>query len=236
MKYYLKFGGLLLSSALTISLFIRLFGFGPYGIFVALAALALFEGGAVAWAHVLGEAKQGQRSVAKLGQWYCVMASVASSGAEIILSTNLWEAGFDVGFVTLLIIIGALGVNVLGAVAFDQLDPRTAERNRELDRSAKSKREAERLEERVIDQSLIKAEGKVNEIAGRVSDELAAEIRGDVLHYLLAQTRGGKNSRTLPAPTRAPDQNALDEVAQYFSQYDEPDKETVKRNGHSSPK
>ncbi len=227
MKAFLKYGGLALSSMLTVTLFVDLYGATAYGISLALAALALFEGGALAWAALLPHAKQGQRGIVKAAQWFCVVASVVSSGAQIILSTKLWIPGFDVGFVTLLIIVGALAVNVMGVFAYEQLDPQRAEANRELDRQAKARDAARLLEDRVIDQSLIKAESKVAEISGAVSNSLADELRGDVVNYLLAQTRGGDNRR-LKAPTtnynaapsgtarREPDPAALDEIARYF--------------------
>lgn len=232
MKSYLKFGGLALSSALTMSLFVRLFGMGAYGLLMALAALALFEGGAIAWSHILTQAKHGQRAIAKLGLWFCILASVVSSGAEIILATNLWTAPFDVSFLTLLVIVGALAVNVCGIVAYEQLDPASAARNRELDRQARARNEAARLEESIIDQSLIKAEGEVAKIAGSVSDLLARELTDDVSAYLLASTRGGDSGKRLPVMARA---EAMPEDDDRY--FDAPTVKVASNNGnHSRPK
>lgn len=206
MRAYLKFGGLALSAMLTVNLFMRLFGRDVYGVSLALAALCLFEGGSIAWAKVLQVAKAGQRDIAKGAVWFCVVSSVASSGAEIILSTGLWSPPFDLNFLTLAVIVGALAVNVLGVFAYDQADPVAADRNKELDRQARARREAARLEERVIDASFAKAEGRVMELAGDVSDRLATELRDDVVGYLLAQTRNGAgqgNKRLAPAATLA---------------------------------
>lgn len=200
MRAYLKFGGLALSSILTISLFLRLFGNDVYGISLAVAALCLFEGGAIAWARVLQVAKGAQRGIAKGAVWFCVIASVTSSGAEIILGTRLWQTPFDMNFVTLAVIVGALAVNVLGVFAYDQSDPVTADRNKELDRQARARQEAARLEERVIDASFAKAEGRVMEVAGDVSERLASEIRDDVVGYLMAQTRGGDSGTRASKP------------------------------------
>ena len=198
MKTFLKYFGLAVSGLLTVSLFVDLYGATAYGIIMALLALALFEAGAIAWSSLMPLAKIGQRGIVKLCQWFCVSASVVSSCAQIILGTHLWEPGFDVGFVTLLVICAALAVNVFGVFAYEQLDPARHEINRELDRQAKAREAAAKLEDRVIDQSLIKAESKVSEIAGQVSDALSYELRGDVVNYLLAQTRGGHNRRSLP--------------------------------------
>lgn len=197
MKAYLKFGGLALSAGLTLGLFVRLFGANAYGIFLAVAALALFEGGAIAWNGVLADAKHGQRTISRSAQWFCVLASVLSSGAEIILSSRIWSPPFDVGFMTLWIIVGTLAVNVIGVIKYEMLDPLTESKHRELDRAAKAKREAARLEDQVIEQAMIKADSEVARIAGSVSDALAAELRDDVTAYLLASTRNGHN---LPVP------------------------------------
>lgn len=213
MRAYLKFGGLALSSILTVSLFLRLFGNDVYGISLAIAALCLFEGGAIAWAKVLNQAKGGQRGIAQGAVWFCVVSSVVSSGAEIILGTRLWVTPFDMNFVTLAVIVGALAVNVLGVFAFDQADPVTMERHRELDRQARARRESQRLEDRVLDASFAKADGEVAAIAGDISDRLARELRDDAVGYLLAQTRGGDSTAravkpALPRPAAAMSYNA----------------------------
>lgn len=206
MKNYLKYGGLALSAALTFSLFIRLFGLGPYGLLMALFGLTLFEGGAAAWIRVLDESQYNQRSIAKFALWFCLLASVLSSGAELILSTNLWKAPFDVGFATLVVIVGSLAVNVMGIVAHGLSDPDTAEINKTLDRQAKATQEIWKLEDMVERQSLIKARATVKDRVERISNRLSNEIADDVERGLLAQTRGGDNSQLgrLPPPTRQP--------------------------------
>lgn len=243
MKAVLKYGGLLMSSLLTVSLFLDLFGYEAYGIMLSIGGLCLFEVGALGWAALLARAKGGQRSLVKFSTWYCVAASVASSAAQIILSTALWVAPPETGFVTLLVLASALAVNVCAVFGYEMLDPDRAETNRELDRQARAKEAAARLEERVIEQSLIKAEAKVAEIAGNVSDAMASEMRGDVVNYLLAQTRGGDNRRlpapasNLPAPasTRR-DPAAMDEIGRFFDDLiperadDAPES---RKNGHS---
>lgn len=232
MKAVLKYGGLLMSSLLTMSLFLDLFGYGAYGILLSIGGLCLFEVGALGWAALLPRAKGGQRGLVKFATWYCVAASVASSAAQIILSTNLWLAPPETGFITLMVLATALGVNVCAVFGYEMLDPDRAETNRELDRQAATRSAAARLEDRVITQSLIKAEAKVAEIAGQVSDALAGEMRGDVVNYLLAQSRGG-DSRRLHSP-RSNDvtPEARDEIDQYFARYDEPAPEKVQGNGH----
>lgn len=196
MKAYLKFGGLALSSILTVSLFLRLFGNDVYGISLAVAALCLFEGGAIAWAKVLNQAKGAQRGIAQGAVWFCVVSSVVSSGAEIILGTRLWVTPFDMNFVTLAVIVGALSVNVLGVFAYDQNDPVTVERHRELDRQARARRETQRMEDRVQDASFAKLESEVAQMAGEISDRMAREMSGDLATALLAQTRGGDSGTT----------------------------------------
>lgn len=201
MKNYLKIGGLLLSSLLTISLFVRLFGLGAYGILMSLAALALFEGGAVAWNHLIPKAKHDQRQIAKAAQWFCVGTSIVSSGAELILGTHLWEAPFDVPFFTLLIIVAALAVNVIGVILFEQSDPNVAAVNRELDRQAKSGQEKERLADAILDQALMKTESRVAEIAGDVSDKISGDLSDDVRRFLLSRSTGRHSTTTvLPLP------------------------------------
>jgi hypothetical protein len=208
MKQFLKYGGLFMSSLLTIGLFIDLFGNDAYGILMAGAALALFEGGSIAWAHILTQAKYGQRIVARFAMWFCVLASITSSGAQIIMTTDLWKPQFDTGFIALATVVLALVVNVAGIFGYEYLDPERAEINRELDRGAKTKSETDKLTDRLTNQALIKAGAKVNDIAGQVSDALASEIQHDVMIYLLSQTRGGANTIQLPAAQTVIDQPA----------------------------
>lgn len=201
MKEILKYGGLALSGLLTLALFLDLFGFGLYGIVMAVAGLALFEVGAYAWSNLYSEARERQRLVVRIAMWFCVVSSILSSGAEIILSTRLWTPAFDIHLVTLMVIVGALAFNIIGVFAYEQLDPSRSNLNREMDRAAKARSKADSLEDNIVAQSLMKAEASVNEVAGEIAQELADELRGDVLHHLLSQTRGGSN-RQLPAPVR----------------------------------
>lgn len=193
-RVFLKYGGLLMSSALTITLFTDLFG--KYGDFyswlMALSALALFEGGTILWGRMIDAARGNQRGVAKLCMWLCVGASIVSSCAQIVLSTDLWKPQFDMGLLALWTIAGALAVNVVGVILFEFLDPDRAEKNRDLDRNARAQNEMYKLSDRVTEKALLKAGGMVEEISGEVSQQMAAEIQQDVMIYLLSQTRNGQ--------------------------------------------
>lgn len=212
MKQFLKYGGLAFSSMLTVALFIDMFGNGAYGILMAIAALALFEGGAIGWSHLQTQAELKQRIVVKTCMWTCVLLSLVSSGAQIILSTNLWKPeGLDTGFIAILAVVIAMFVNVTGIFAYELLDPERAETNRERDRQAKTREGTEKLENMVLEQALIKAKSRVNDVAGQVSESLAAEMRNDVVVYLLSQTRNGANSSAARAIIdQAPQHNPND--------------------------
>ena len=177
MNAYLKYGGLAFSAGLTISLFLRLFGFEAYGITLALAALVLFEGGTVAWSRILNYAEQGQRGVAYFALWYCAIVSVVSSAAEIILATELWTPPFDVGFVTLLIIAASLAVNLLGGLAYEQLDPDTADKHRELNRLAREAAAQASIEESFTTHAVMQAKAKAKQIAGDIADKVGESIK-----------------------------------------------------------
>lgn len=212
MKHFLKYGGLAFSSMLTIALFIDLFGNGAYGILMAIAALALFEGGSIAWSHLQTQAQQGQRVITKFCMWACVLLSLASSSAQIVLSTNLWKPeGLDTGFIAILSVVAALVINVTGVFGYELLDPQRAKITKELDRQAKTKEGTDKLEDQILRTALIKADARVNDVAGLVSEALATEMRDDVITYLLSQTRGGANSSAArsiidQAPQRKPDE------------------------------
>lgn len=201
MKTFIKWAGLFFSAGLTMSLFVRLFGLTPYGIAMAALALVLFEGGSEGWAQMLKVAQGGQREIAKAAMWFCVVASVASSGAEIILATKLWKPPFDTEFITLAVIVGALAVNIMGIFRYEQLNPDTAKRNLALDRQARAMSEAHRLEDNIIDQSYTQAESKINEVAAEVADNLSGKLRDDVTNYLKAFGHHAPAPATqLPAP------------------------------------
>lgn len=200
-KTFIKYGGLLMSSALTITLFTDLFG--KYGDFyswlMALSALALFEGGTILWGRMIDTARGNQRGVAKLCMWLCVGASIVSSCAQIVMSTDLWKPQFDMGLLALWTIAGALAINVVGVILFEFLDPDRAEKNRDLDRNARAQNEMYKLSDKVTEKALMKAGGMVEQISGDVSQQMAAEIQQDVIVYLLSQTRNGANSATAKA-------------------------------------
>ena len=194
-KYALKYGGLLMSALLTLALFFDLFAAKDeaYRYAMAFSALALFEGGAFGWSHVLKSAKNGQRTVAKAAMWFCIAASILSSGAQIILSTNLYTPEFDTGLVALITIVTALIVNVVGIFLYEGLEPGEIDKHRELDRQAKSRGEMYRIADKVEDEAFLKLDSMVQEVSKQVSDQLADELRYDTLNYILSQTRGGAN-------------------------------------------
>ena len=184
MKHFLKFGGLALSAILTLSLFIRLFGAGAYGISVAIMALILFEGGALAWARIVDHAEGGQRGIAYFALWYCAVVSVVSSGAEIILATQLWQAPFDINFVTLAIIATSLAVNVLGVLAYEQNDPDTAEKHRELNRLAKESQAQASIEESFTTHAVMQAKAKAKSIAGEIAEQVGEVIKANAVQHM----------------------------------------------------
>lgn len=193
MKYYLKFGGLGLSAILTLALFARLFGIEAYGVFMALSALTLFEGGAIAWNHILGSARLMQRSIAWQCQWLCILLSIASSGAEIALSTTLWKPPFDIEFVTLCMIVLALAVNIVGVVAYEGADEDTLRRSRELQMRADNFKKSMVAQKRIIERAYNLMDDKVEEKAGEVAEKLATELRDDAIHEVLLSSPRGHN-------------------------------------------
>lgn len=200
----IQYGGLAFSGILTLSLFVRLYGNGPYGWLMGLAALALFEVGAGSWLHTLGQAKHRQRTIVRAAMWWCVLASILSSASEIILSTNLWEPAFDIEFWTLIVIAGSLAVNLVGGLLYEMNDPDKAERARELDQRASMKEAAWRIEDKVLTDSISKAEQDTDSISQAVADALRGEIRTDSVGFLLGLTRNGASRQPqLPAPQPA---------------------------------
>lgn len=166
------------------SLFLRLFGFEAYGIIMAVAAIVLFEGGTIAWSKILDTAEGDQRGVAYGALWFCAITSVVSSAAEIILATQLWEPSVDVGFVTLIVIASALAVNVLGALAYDQLNPDTAERHRELNRLAREAKAQASIEDSFTTHAVMQAKSKAKVVSGEIADRVGESIKVDAINRM----------------------------------------------------
>ncbi len=195
MNIYLKYGGLAFSAGLTISLFFRLFGTEAYGIVLAIAALVLFEGGTIAWSKILDHAEQGQRNVAYFALWYCAIVSIVSSSAEIILATRLWTPPFDLNFVTLMIIAISLGVNVLGGLAYEQLDPDTADKHRELNRLAKEAQARANIEDMFTSHAVMQAKAKAKDVAGDMANEMGEAIKQTAVKRLKPQSTSATYAR-----------------------------------------
>lgn len=189
MKALLKFGGLAFSGLLTLSLFLRLFGWGAYGLFMALAALALFEVGAAGWAHLLTTARDTQRTIAKNCLVLTVALSLISSITEIVLATQFGEqalAALDLEFLTLLTIGIALSANVIGTLAYEHATPELASKLRELDRQARARKAAYDLEDKVTNLAITRAEAEVDVISAEVANQLGLGLRDGVVARLLA--------------------------------------------------
>ena len=200
-KTFIKYGGLLMSSVLTLALFLTLFGrYGDfYAWLLAGSALVLFEGGTILWGKMIDPARGNQRGIAKLSMWICVGLSITSSCLQIIMSTDLWKPEFDTGLVALFTIAIALAVNVIGAILYEFFDPDRAEKNMDLDRAARARNEMYKLSDKVAEKAFLKAGGLVEEVSGKISLALAEEMRIDVQTYLLSQTRNGEQSMQLPS-------------------------------------
>lgn len=194
----IKWGGLGLSALLTLNMFLRLFGLTLLGSLLAGMALTLYEFGALGWNRLLhAEARHAQRDVARICQWFCVITSILSSGAEITMVATLWQPPFDVRFMTLLMIVSALAVNIIGIVLYEQREPIREEQHKELDRQAKNQKVMQSQQDRIIELSHSRLQAKVSEIAGDVADELADEMRNSVKGYL---SHVRKNINETPAP------------------------------------
>ncbi len=210
-KLALKFGGLTLSALLTMSLFLDLFGNEAYGWIMALAALALFEGGAMAWSHILGDAQQGQRTIAYFAVWFCIATSIISSGTQIIRSTKVWMPEADMGFWSLIIIVAALAVNVICIFLYEQSDPGTSENNRALNREARVAREQEKIYDSIMGDVISKMKHQKADIAIKVSSTLSDEYISDIKQTMLRLTLGGDSSQPkLPAPTETTTKTATE--------------------------
>lgn len=184
MNGYLKYGGLLFSAGLTLSLFLRLFGVGAQGIIFALAALTLFEGGTIAWSRILNTAEQGQRGIAYACLWFSAIVSVVSSALEIVLSTSLWASPIDLNFVTLIIIALSLAVNVLGVLRYEQLDPDIAEKHQELNRLARESAAQASIEDTFTTHAVMQAKSKAKAIAGDIADQVGETIKSSAVNRL----------------------------------------------------
>jgi len=219
MKALLKYGGLTFSGALTLSLFVRLFGAGAYGLTMALAALALFEMGAAGWSHLLKTARDGQRQIARVCLSLTVALSLLSSLAEIVMATQLGAdslALLDLPFITLLMIGLALSANVIGAIAFEYAAPELASKLRELDRQGKAQKAKQEYQDKVFDMALVKTEQKIDDQSNELADWIAEGFSGEIKTKLRAlrtlSAPVGETRRELPAPEPAPTRRAASPV------------------------
>ena len=214
MKALLKYGGLAFSGGLTLSLFVRLFGAGAFGLVMAGAALALFELGAAGWAHLLKTARDGQRQIARVCLAVTVALSLLSSCTEIVLATHLGARAFaliDLEFVTLLMIAAALSANVIGAICFEYAAPETTNKMRELERQAKARKAAHDLEDKVTELAITRAEAEVESVAADVAGRLAVGLREGIVTRLLA----AELRRELPEPAPAYAMGGGDESGEF---------------------
>ena len=116
--------GLAGSGLFTVTLFLDVYGWDTLlGWVAAFFALAWLEMGAYAWRSAFEIARGYQRPVAGLGMFVCAALSVASTIMQIILSSHLWQPGWDEGAWTIGILAGAVGVNVIGAVFWKLYSP-----------------------------------------------------------------------------------------------------------------
>lgn len=180
-----KVSALGFSSALTLSLFIRLFGWSVFGGFMAVSALALFEGAALGWSNALDTAREGQRRIARSGLALTVLFSLVSSVAEIVLATKLGAeklAVFDMGFLSLLVIAAALSTSVVCGFAYKHADPETAKKHREKDFDAEREVAKAKMTHRVLMGGLDKAESdsNLNAMIDRVAPEVQEQITAEV--------------------------------------------------------
>lgn len=140
------------SAIFTFSLFIGIYGDNELGWFTAIAALGLFELGGMAWLHYFPKARENQRAVAGFALLACSLLSVFSTMMQLILSSDLWEPGWDEGAWTVAVIIVAVAVNI-GGVALNRIfDPRIQEEietAKVADVKAKAEREYKMLEVRM---------------------------------------------------------------------------------------
>ena len=196
----LKFGGLTFSGILTISLFVRLFGTGPYGLVMSFAALALFEIGAAGWASILEDAREGQRAIATVCLFITISLSLLSSMIEIIMATQLGAntlADIDLPFITLFAIAIALATNIVGAISFQFNAPDVSNKTHELERQARIKRAQNHQRDILTDLSLTRAEEKLESMAADIANRIAEGTADQVITQLLANF---PNRKQLPPP------------------------------------
>lgn len=194
----LKYGGLAFSGILTISLFVRLFGTGAYGLSMAIAALALFEIGASGWSTIWEDAREGQRTIATVCLAITVALSLLSSLVEIVLATNLGAdtlAIVDMEFITLVAIAAALATNVVGAITFQFNDPDVHARSSELARQARVKTAQDKHRNKLTELSLTKAEERIEGMANEIASQISEGTAQQVITQLLASS-----PRQLPPP------------------------------------
>lgn len=223
--------GLVFSGLLTIALFLRLFGYELYGWTMAILALALFEMGAEAWSRALPEAKHGQRNIVRFAMWYCIAASLASSSSEIVMATNLYVYDKDsINLITLIVIVGALIVNVAGVFAHNQQEPDVVVNNREMDLEATYEDNEYKKLKRLAHLALKKADEQFEE----KSEELAKEI-SDMRHEKvvdgIAKAHGVK--RTAKRATKGKEETQ-DEIDRYFEKLEHEITNAPSGNGHKA--
>lgn len=206
MQTVLKIGGLLFSSGLTLSLFTRLFGVTPFGLIMALAALALFEGGAFGWARLLPKAREAQRTVAGTCLVIAVGLSLFSSGAEIIMATRLGAdalKALDFEFLTLCAIVIALASNVIGALAFDAAKPETRRAAQKLAFEGRLAEMQYKAQTQIMDAAELDADLRVETRAPELARLISDRALSDTQRAVVTLSTVGKESDEKPAPALA---------------------------------
>ncbi len=181
--------GLVFSAILTMSLFTRLFGLSPMGLIVSIAALLLFEVGALIWDKLKDTAQGGQRTVTTFCLVFTVSLSLTSSAIEIAQWTHLSAEALkllDLEFITLLTIVGALVVNTAGGFLYGSLDPSRAMIHSELNRQAKLNAAREQLTDDAVQLSIVNGAGQVRQIAADIAQNLGTVVRDDVIKTTLS--------------------------------------------------
>ena len=200
----LKVGGLVFSAGLTLNLFTRLFGLTPFGIVTAVAALALFEGGAAGWAYLLEKGREAQRTVAVVCLIVTTALSIFSSGSEIILATKFGAGAFaaiDFEFWTLAAIVVALATVVVGAMFYEAMKPETRAAARQAGFEARLAEINYSAQDQVIDL----AEGQTNEALKYDAPELARLIKGRAMGDVTDATRRLAARHVQPTAIEAPE-------------------------------
>jgi hypothetical protein len=183
----LKVFGLVFSAGLTLSLFSRLFGLTPFGVMMAVSALALFEGGAAGWAFLLEKGREAQRTVAAACLVITTTLSVFSSASEIVLATKFGAGAFaaiDFEFLTLSAIVIALTTVVVGALLYEAMKPETREAARKAGFDARLAEITYSAQDTVIDESekQVSADMKLRaaELAGHITGRAMGDVEGAV--------------------------------------------------------